>query len=294
MFDRALANRAALLTEEMSILRLFDGAGDGLPGVYLDTFADRWLVSTSGSHIPKPFHRWVTAQGKTVYHKRLDQKEKESPLHLCGPPQEEPFLARENGLAFEISFQSGYSQGIFPDQRLNRAEVMRRSTAGDTVLNTFSYTGAFSTCAAASGAKTTTLDLSQPYLEWARRNMAANGLTADDHYFCKGDTFHWLQRFAKQRRTFSGIVLDPPTFARDHKGKVFRIEKDYGRLIALAESCLAPSGWILACTNYRRMWPDEFESVIRNAVKSSFQISQSTMPQEYTGEQYLKSLWLER
>ncbi len=295
--DAAIAKRQHLLDEQTDALRLVDGAGDGVPGVILETFADRWLVSTTGAKLPDDLRRWLDTQNKTTgkptYWKRLDQHQKESPTHLCGPEQNEPFLAKENGVQFEISFQSGYSQGIFLDQRDNRAEVMRRMSEGQTLLNTFAYTGVFSSAAAKSGAITTTLDLSQPYLDWAKRNLEHNGIDPANHYFCKGDTFHWLKRFAKQGRQFDGIILDPPTFSRDDKGKVFRVEKNYDELAALATECLAPGGWMLCCTNFRGQSPREFEQLVCSKLPRPMKANHADMPEEYTDTPYLKSLWLE-
>ena len=225
--------------------------------------------------------------------KRLDQHQKESPAHLCGPEISEPFIIRENGICYEISFQSGYSQGIFLDQRDNRAEVRQRMKPGLRLLNTFAYTGAFSAAAAMAGAETTTLDLSQPYLDWARRNLCHNSLDPSAHHFCKGDTFHWLRRFAKQGRRFDGIVLDPPTFSRDDKGKVFRVENDYGELAALAAGILAPDGWLLCCTNSRGITPAAFERQIAAALPRPTKARHAPMPPDFTDTPYLKSLWLE-
>jgi 23S rRNA (cytosine1962-C5)-methyltransferase len=288
LLHAALQRRASLLTEQTNAVRLVDGDGDSFPEVFLETFADRWLVSTTHGGFPRVFER----PDKSVYWKRLDQHQKEAPSHISGPPVEEPFLIRENGAAFEISFQSGYSQGIFLDQRDNRAEVRRRMKPGLRLLNTFAYTGAFSVAGALAGAETTTLDLSQPYLDWAKRNFAHNGLDPSDHHYCKGDTFHWLRRFAKQGRTFDGIVLDPPTFSRDEKGKVFRVESDYGELVALALSCLAPNGWLLCCTNCRKLSDSDFESQILAASARPLKLRRSPMPADFTGDPYLKSVWV--
>jgi 23S rRNA (cytosine1962-C5)-methyltransferase len=196
-FSQALKHRASLLSESTNALRLIDAAGDGLPGIYLETFAEHWLVSTTTPRIPAPLQSWLGEQKRSIYHKCLSQQQKESPYHLHGPALPECFLARENDVNYEISFHSGYSQGIFLDQRDNRLRVRQRVSAGDTVLNTFAYTGAFSVCAALGGAQTTTLDLSQPYLDWAKRNFQHNQLDPAAHHFCKGDTFHWLRRFSK-------------------------------------------------------------------------------------------------
>lgn len=300
LLEKSVARRQPLLTEATNAVRLVDGAGDGLPGLILETYAGRWLLSTATAQTPPAAVRtWLQAQGVSCYWKRLDQHQKESPTLLCGPPVNEPFLIKENGLNYEISFQSGYSQGIFLDQRDNRAEVRRRMRPGMKLLNTFAYTGAFSIAAASAGAETTTLDLAQPGLDWAKRNFTHNQMDPAAHHFCKGDTFHWLRRFAKQGRKFDGIILDPPTFSRDEKGQIFRVEVHFGALAALAAAVLAPNGIILCCTNFRRMTPREFEQQITNALpppiapQRRLRAKFAPMPADFTDVSYLKSLWLE-
>ncbi len=292
LLQNAVAQRAGLLTQETNAVRLIDGVGDGLPGLFLETFAGRWLVSTTTDHIAPQVCEWLRDQGLSCYWKRLDQHQKASPTHLAGPIAGEPFLISENGVASEISFQSGYSQGIFLDQRLNRAEVRKRMAPGLKLLNTFAYTGAFSVHAAMAGAETTTLDLSQPYLDWAKRNFAHNGLDSAGHHFCKGDTFHWLRRFAKQGRSFDGIVLDPPTFSRDEKGKVFRVEENFGELAALAVHILAPGGWLLCSTNCRHLGLNDFQRQLRSAIRRPMSARHSEMPTDFKDETYQKSVWL--
>ena len=292
LLQQAVAKRASLLTPETNAVRLIDGAGDGLPGLILETFADHWLVSTTTNQLAPQAREWLRDQEKSCYWKRLDQHQKESPTHLSGPEVTEPFLMLENGVASEISFQSGYSQGIFLDQRDNRAEVRELMAPGMKLLNTFAYTGAFSVAAAMAGAETTTLDLSQPYLDWAKRNLAHNSLDPAAHHFCKGDTFHWLRRFAKQGRTFDGIVLDPPTFSRDEKGKVFRVEENFGELAGLAADILAPDGWLLCSTNCRNLNLNDFQKQLRSAIRRPMSARHSNMPSDFTDEPYLKSVWL--
>ncbi len=290
--QNAVAKRANLLDSETNAVRLLDGNGEGLPGLILETFAGRWLVSTPDNRLDPKIREWLRDQDVSCYWKRLDQHQKESPTHLCGPETKGPFLIQENGIQLEISFQSGYSQGIFLDQRDNRAEVRKLIIPGKRLLNTFAYTGAFSVFAAMAGAETTTLDLSQPYLDWAKRNFSHNGLDPTAHHFCKGDTFHWLKRFAKQGRTFDGIVLDPPTFSRDEKGKVFRVEENFGELAALAADLLTPDGWLLCSTNCRNLPLNDFQRQLRNAIHRPMSARHSDMPADFCGDPYLKSVWL--
>lgn len=292
LLDRAVGRRSSLIGAENSAVRLIDGAGDEFPGLILETYDGRWLVSTPGTDLQPPVREWLRDHGGSCYWKRLDQQQRESPIHLSGPAVNEPFLARENGMTFEISFQSGYSQGIFLDQRDNRAEVRRRMAPGLKLLNTFAYTGAFSVAAAMAGAETTTLDLSQPYLDWAKRNFIQNSLDPAEHHFCKGDTFHWLRRFAKQGRFFDAIVLDPPTFSRDEKGRVFRVEENFGELAALADDILAPGGWMLCSTNCRALALNDFQKQLRAAIHRPITTRHAGMPEDFTDEAYLKSVWL--
>lgn len=287
LLDKALGKRSGIVDGGTDALRLVDGAGDGVAGFALEDYAGNWMAMTPGSELRNEIKAWLRDSGRSVYWKRLDQHQKESPVHLYGDPVDGAFAIRENGLNFEVSFQSGYSQGIFLDQRLNRAEVMRRMQGGGKLLNLFSYTGGFSVAGAMGGGETTTLDLSGVYLEWAKRNFRLNGLDDSQHHFCKGDAFRWLKRFAKQGRKFEGIVLDPPTFSRDDKGKVFRVEKDFGELADLASQVLAKGGWMLCCTNYRGISEKDFMRMIAQPKMQSVR-----MPEDFPEEPYLKSVWV--
>lgn len=286
LLDGAVARRVGMLGGETDAVRLVDGAGDGVPGFWLEEYAGRWMAMTAGGEIRVEVKDWLKGSGRGVYWKRLDQHQKESPRHLYGEVQEGAFAIRENGLGYEVSFESGYSQGIFLDQRENRAEVMRRMAGGGKLLNLFSYTGGFSVAGAMGGGETTTLDLSAPYLEWAKRNFRMNGLDPEGHHFCKGDAFHWLRRFAKQGRRFDGVVIDPPTFSRDEKGRVFRVERDFGELAALAGKVLARGGWMLCCTNFRGISEGEFMRMIGRP-----EMVGVGMTKDFPEEEYLKSVW---
>lgn len=265
--------------------------GSPWPGVFIDALADRLLVSLRDTGLPGGLHDMLRETGLPVFVKRLDKGVKEAPAQLCGPTLPLRFTIEENGLKYLMDMGAGYSQGIFLDQRDHRAELRRRCKRGISVLNTFSYTGAFSVCAAKAGAVTTSLDLAQPCLSWCRTNMELNGIDPSAHYFCKGDTLHWLARFARQGRRFDAIVLDPPTFSRDEKGRVWRVERDYGRLVSLAMGCLAPHGFLLCTTNCRKLPHSAFLRQVQRAAPLC-RCESSPMPFDFDGEDYLKCLWV--
>jgi len=240
-------------------------------------------------------------QAKSVYWKRIDQREKESPQWLDGERVDQPFTVLENGISYELAFTSGYSQGIFLDQRDNRLQVRERAARAAVesprVLNLFAYTCAFSVAAAMGGAITTSVDLNAGYLDWGRRNFTLNDIDQTQHFFVKGDAFDWLQAFAKKGRKWQGVVLDPPTFSRGDKKKIFRVERDYAELVKLATLVLEPNGWLLCGANTRALNASLLERQVRSGVAEArrriTQFQRVPMPSDFTGEPYLKSFWLD-
>jgi 23S rRNA (cytosine1962-C5)-methyltransferase len=285
----AVEKRRPIRSDLTNAVRLVDGAGDGLPGLIIDDFAGRWMVQTLGELEPT----LDSAVGyRSLYWKPLLKTSKASPKHLGGDLLTEPFYVRESGLKFEIDFQSGYSPGLFLDQRINRQKLS--DLANDkTLLNAFSYTCAFGVAAAQSGASTVNLDLSRHYLDWGKRNYEINRLRTDDHDFIYGEVFDWLGRFHRRGRKFDIIVLDPPTFSRDRRSKVFRIQDDYGDLAELAAGCLARSGLLLCSTNFRGTTFNDFLRILRTAVSRPFKAVAGSMPPDFTGDKYLKTVWMQ-
>ena len=294
----ALHQRRDLDLGDTDCWRVLDGEGDGLPGVTVDNFAGRWLISTEDNALvaARDLPEEPPRHCLSWWRRERSHDTKRSPVCLHGDKRDSQFTVTENGLRFQIDFAAGYSQGIFLDQRHNRTEARSRVKSGDTVLNTFAYTCAFSVAAAAAGAVTTSLDLSSSYLDWGKRNLALNKIDSQTQFFCKGDTLNWLRRFDRKGRTFTGVILDPPTFSRAGRS-VFRVEKDYDHLAERAARVVAHGGWMLCCCNCMRMSASAFrEQVaagIERAEKRVQRIKPAGMPPDFTGPTYLQSLWVD-
>ena len=297
--------------------RLIHGAADGWPGWYVDCLGD-YLLSQSErplTHAQTDLLTATLASKRSVYHKVLQRTSaglaNTSPEHLLGEPAPEHFLVRENGLQFELSFSEGYSVGLFLDQRDNRRRllvnhvaahfpVFAGSPAGREVLNTFAYTCAFSVCAAKAGARTTSVDLSKKYLEWGKRNFAANGIDPAEHDFIYGDVFDWLRRMAKKQRRFDAILLDPPTFSRSKEHGAFQAGRDYGKLVSAAVPLLNSGGILFASTNAGNWAPEDFIAAIEAPVSSLKReiIQRHYVPQppdfpiSRAEPAYLKTVWM--
>jgi len=324
--DTRLALRWAVVdvhgspAELTNAFRLIHGAADGWPGWQVERLGD-FLLSQSEAVLTAAqsdqLSTWLKQLAlRGAYHKRLDRRvrqsktEQASPQLVLGEAAPERFTVRENGLAFELSFNEGYSYGLFLDQRDNRRRLLTGhiaagfplgiSPSGFHVLNTFAYTCGLSVAAARAGAHTTSLDLSKKYLEWGRRNFALNGLDPAAHDFIYGDVFDWLRRLAKKGRQFDAVLLDPPTFSQSKESGVFRAEKDYGRLVALALPLLKPGGVLFASTNCATLAPEEFLASIASALAQARcrAVQEHYFPQPpdfpITRQEpaYLKTVWL--
>lgn len=102
---------------------------------------------------------------------------------------------------------------------------------------------------------------------------------------------HWLERFARQGRTFHGIILDPPTFSRDDRGRVFRWNPITGNL-SPARKCLERGGWMLCTSNCRKLSHSDFRRMVEAAAPGA-RLIHDPMPADFTGEDYLKRLWVD-
>jgi 23S rRNA (cytosine1962-C5)-methyltransferase len=285
----AIEKRRRIDRRKTNALRLVDGAGDGVPDLIIDDFAGRWLAQTFSEKKPSidgvlGFH--------SLYWKTLVRGRSAAPQYLAGDEINRPFSILESGLQFEIDFHSGFSPGIFLDQRINR-ERLRSVARGKKILNAFSYTCAFGVAAAAGGAHTTNIDLSRRYLDWGTRNYELNRISIEDHEFLVGNVLDWLKRFRKRGRNFDIIILDPPTFSRDRRSNIFRVQDGYSPLVKMASECLDHGGMLLCCTNCHGLSPKEFLRILKSTVPGLCKAFQAVMPPDFTGEQYLKSVWLQ-
>src|SRR5439155_6916889 len=165
----------------------------------------------------------------------------------------------EDGMRFLVNLAEGQKTGYYLDQRDNRAAVARLC-AGKRVLDAFCYTGGFGLYAAKAGAgEVLGLDASEPALELARRNAAANGL-GNIGFEC-ADVFRRLADLVASGRKFDVLILDPPKFARN-RAAVPEAIKGYRRLHQLAMKLLDRDGVLVSCCCTGLIAMSDLEDVI--------------------------------
>jgi 23S rRNA G2069 N7-methylase RlmK/C1962 C5-methylase RlmI len=222
----------------------------------IERFGDGAIVSSCNVTMPleivDELAAWCERAGvslRRTYARRLvpapGRHDAPQALGTVAPPHSG--IAHEEGLSYHIDFMAGYSCGLFIDQRANRRRI--RTRCSGRLLNLFSYTCSFAVAAAAAGAQTVNIDLAKSALDRGRGNFALNDLSTKGHRFIADDVLKVLPRFERRGERFEWIVLDPPTFSRGRKGRILRLESDYGWLIKMACACASPGAMVLLSAN---------------------------------------------
>ncbi len=184
---------------------------------------------------------------------------------------------QEGGLKFEVNLSDYLDTGLFLDHRITRTMV-RKESAGKRMLNLFAYTGAFSVYAADGGAiSTMTVDLSNTYLDWAKRNMSANGFDGPQHDFVRTDAMEFL-RGHPQGEKYDIAVIDPPTFSNSKQIQdVFDVQRHYSELLNSTAHLMPKGGLIYFSTNFRQF---KFDPSTLTGLKAH-EISRQSVPEDF-------------
>ncbi|MDD5581153.1 MAG: bifunctional 23S rRNA (guanine(2069)-N(7))-methyltransferase RlmK/23S rRNA (guanine(2445)-N(2))-methyltransferase RlmL [Methylobacter sp.] len=216
--------------------------------------------------------------------KSTDQYEKQS-------DQGRFHIVEEGGCKLLVNFEDYLDTGLFLDHRPIRM-LIQQQAKDKRFLNLFGYTGSATVHAVRGGAKaTTTIDMSNTYINWAKSNMKLNkGLEASEHEFIQADCLEWLASEARQpyHRQYDLIFLDPPTFSNSKRmDDVFDIQNDHIQLINDAVSLLAPGGVLYFSTNFRRFKFDN-PALPKLIVED---ISRATIPEDFARNPKIHYCW---
>ncbi|UOA07906.1 bifunctional 23S rRNA (guanine(2069)-N(7))-methyltransferase RlmK/23S rRNA (guanine(2445)-N(2))-methyltransferase RlmL [Methylobacter sp. S3L5C] len=195
----------------------------------------------------------------------------------------------EGGCKLLVNFEDYLDTGLFLDHRPIRL-LIQQQAKDKRFLNLFAYTGSATVHAAMGGAtSTTTVDMSNTYINWAKNNMAPNKNTGE-HEFIQADCLEWLANEAKQTdtRQYDLIFLDPPTFSNSKRmDDVFDIQNDHVQLIKNAVTLLAPEGILYFSTNFRRFKIDK-PGLSDLTVED---ISTATIPEDFSRNPRIHYCW---
>jgi 23S rRNA (guanine2445-N2)-methyltransferase / 23S rRNA (guanine2069-N7)-methyltransferase len=209
------------------------------------------------------------AESNVILKKRQRQSGKEQYEKLDQSKHE--MIVEEYGCDFIVNLKDYLDTGLFLDHRPVR-KLIQDKADGKRFLNLFCYTATASVHAGQGGARSSlSVDMSNTYTEWARRNIELNEFSELHHQVERADCIEWLKQ---SRDVFDLIFMDPPTFSNSKKmADVLDIQRDHGELIRLAMARLDKKGELIFSNNYRRFILDadlEQEFEVKNITSETF------------------------
>ncbi len=257
--ENALGKRSAQEISKGEVVRLVNGPGDNLSGFVLDSYGstliltlESWALSDLVDYnihkvmaTLKPEHIILKIREKG---RKLKGKIPER--SLLGLPMEGKIQVQENGVSYLVQPMGSLDTGLFFDLRGARKEFAQNAKE-KSVLNLFSYTGAFSLTAALAGAsQVVSVDTSQECHKWARENFALNNVDheADKFRFVKDNVFNYIEKLVKRSESYERIILDPPVRSIAGTGRFFLKSALY-ILVASCLKILSPKGRLLVTDN---------------------------------------------
>ncbi|HEY3804995.1 MAG TPA: class I SAM-dependent methyltransferase [Kofleriaceae bacterium] len=233
VYDRDIPELPVTLDAYEGALVMSDYRIDPSDGEWLDALADAAKTTLDAREcFVKRRERLVDRQEGHQY-ERLDDAGATRVVH-------------EAGLQFRVNLSDYVDTGLFLDHRITRERVA--AEPGASLLNLFSYTGAFSVHAAKAGKRTTSVDLSNTYLDWARANLELNRL---DGELVHADVRELLADARRAGRRWDVAIVDPPTFSNSKRmDYTFDIQRDHAALLADVEAVVTGPIWF--STNKKR------------------------------------------
>ncbi len=270
-FQIAWAWRQTIRSEHTNAFRLFNGEGDGLPGLVCDVYDTVAVLQFDGQG-PGEFWdknlvaQWLLKNGvvKTVVEKSRRNSDRTAEM-IAGDPFTSEVIVQENGVRFKVNLEKGQKTGFFLDQRDNR-QFVRSISSGKSVLNLFSYTGGFSMYAGLGGAaRVASLDVSRGAIELAQENWKLNQLPEDKHEGLCVDVFEYLRGDAEM---WDHIIVDPPSMSHSENQREAAKAK-YIEVFAVAAKKVKKGGQLSLSSCSSHVSFDDFFEIIEESLSQA-------------------------
>ena len=200
----------------------------------------------------------------------------------------EYFYVNEYGAKLWVNLTDYLDTGLFLDHRLTR-KMLGEMAQGKDFLNLFAYTGSATVHAALGKAKsTTTVDMSNTYLNWAEQNLLLNDIEGKQHKLIQADCLQWLEKCDRQ---FDLIFVDPPTFSNSKRMEdSWDVQRDHIKLMTNLKRILRPNSTIVFSNNKRGFKMDFAK--LEELGLSAVEISHKTLPLDFERNKQIHNCWL--
>lgn len=266
----ALARRGGL-ARERDAFRVVHGEADGLPGLFVDCYADALVVQTTAvamdAALPALAPLLARQLGARVIVERND-----------GSARDFEQLPRRRGIIAgagptRLVYQLGSNQleadlledsktGGFLDQADNHARVAELAPFGARALDAFTYHGGFALALARRGGAVLATDEDEQAVGRARANAERNGLANLE--VRRANAFDLLRTLEGAGERFEVVVIDPPALAK-RKSEAGAAQRAYKELVLRGLRLTAPGGLTAACSCSGRIGRAEWDAIVADA-----------------------------
>jgi len=201
-------------------------------------------------------------------------------------PTGELFSVMEGAARLHINMWQYLDTGLFLDHRPVR-KLVAQMAKDKRFLNLFCYTATASVHAALGGARfTLSVDMSNTYLNWARKNFALNGLSEARNRLEQADCLRWLD---SNDQLFDLILLDPPSFSNSKRmDDVLDVQRDHVEMIHKTMRALSEDGTLIFSNNLRSFKLD-YDALSAYTIKD---ISGQTIDEDFKRNPKIHQCWV--
>ena len=256
------------------IYRLIYSESDGLPGLIVDRYEETLVIQILTAGMEKLRDQVLSVLQDLIQPKQILLRNDSPYRKLEGLEQQVDWYhgspvtvewIEVDGLKFLIDYEQGQKTGFFLDQRENRKRLLSYGPA-DSLLDVFSYTGAWAMYGAAAGIpKILAVDSSQEALQKAEQNAAANGYRITT---IVADAPEFLRELSGSAERYDRIVLDPPPFCKS-KRHLASATRAYREINLRAMKSLSPGGLLFSCSCSQPVTSEIFLEILRQAAVAS-------------------------
>ena len=272
---KSLELRAPLKKERENVF-LINGESDQLPGLLVQLLKNElmiqyyalfWknqedlLISLLKKHLPEITNIWIQERN-------FDQAKA---IRSINGDSSSEFTLKEFGLNYQIKINQHYDFGIYSDMSAIRKNMRPYLENKKSLLNLFSYTGAFSVYSLGMGLnEVVSVDLSSKYLAWLDENIVLNpSLKKEDHTSLCMPSEKAMDKLISDGKKFEVIVCDPPSASSDGQ-KISSALKSYENLLPqMLELLDVDKGQIFAFLNTHTISWNKFEEKLKNIIDTS-------------------------
>jgi 23S rRNA (cytosine1962-C5)-methyltransferase len=256
-------------------LRLVHGEADGLPGLFVDRYADAAVMQTTSVAMDAARPALADLLKNRLGLRVVVARDDGSARDFEGLPRVREVAAGDG--ATEVIYRLGENRlqadlltdsktGGFLDQADNHAAVAALAPAGARCLDAFTYHGGFALALARRQGAVLATDEDAQAVARAKANATRNQLPNLE--VRQADAFELLRTLEADKQRFDVVVLDPPALAKRQAGDHAAL-RAYQEIILRGLRLTKPGGLAVTCSCSGRVSRAQFDELVSAAAAQS-------------------------